>query len=1132
MPRVLISCLAVAACLLASLMVSPAAAQDADPYAKQIAKASDAGQKAIARFQLADGLKASLFAAEPLLANPVAFGFDEKGRCYVVETFRLHRGVTDNRGHPKQWTDDDLAARTAADRLALYKKHLGTKFDSYGIHDDRVRLIEDSDGDGVADTATVFADGFNKPEDGLASGVLARNGNVWLTNIPHLWLLKDTKGTGKADVRKSLHQGYGVHVSFIGHDSHGLCIGPDGRLYFSIGDRGLHVKTNGRVISAPDTGSVLRCNLDGSDLEIVHTGLRNPQELAFDEYGNLFTGDNNADGGDKARWVQVVEGGDSGWRIGYQYMPGLGPWNREKMWHTAHDTQPAFLVPPLAHIASGPSGLTYNPGVMLLPDKYKNHFFLCDFRGGPTGSAIHAFALKPKGASFEVVNPTKIMQSALPTDCEFGPDGGLYFSDWIDGWDLPNRGRLYKLVDPATVNNPAVRQVKAILAEGMAKRSASDLQKLLDHDDMRVRLEAQFELVRRDSTAALVGIAKSGRSRRARIHAIWGLGQLVKPPRARWPLSFYDPEERRQPNRSALEALLAHMRDSDDEIRAQAFNAVPRMSILTWDFRNKARAAVKQGLTDKSPRVRYASAMLASRLADAELAPAVAEMLRANADRDPYLRHAGVMALTLRDGRVDSLKPAIHDVSPSVRLAALLAMRRQHLPEVARFLDDVEPRLQAEAARAIYDEPIVPALDRLAALSPKAASLSKTLPAAFAEPLLLRVVAAHRFLGRKDNASALAALAADRQAPDSIRLEALKTLAQWEQPSGRDPVVGLWRPLPDRPKADVAAALKTALPALMTGAFRVRFEAVRLAAAHGIKEVGPSLRDVVRDGSSPPAVRVDALDALHNLGDAEFETIAGLALKSDEPRLRHRARALVIPKLPRDAAVRQLAEALDSGATIEKQGSFSLLADLKASAADALLEQWLDRLLKNKVPAEVQLDLLEAAARRGTPALKQKLAAYDAGLPKTDTVLPYRAALKGGDAERGRDIFLNRTELSCVRCHKVNGTGGEVGPDLTGIGKKFPRPYLLEALVDPNRQIAKGFDTVVLNLANGQLKSGILKSEDGKEVRLMNAEGQIIVVQKDDIDERSRGKSAMPDDLIKKITRSELRDLVEYLAGL
>src|SRR5205807_3963246 len=168
-----------------------------------------------------------------------------------------------------------------------------------------------------------------------------------------------------------------------------------------------HVELGGgRIVSCPDTGAVLRCNPDGSELEIVATGLRNPQKLAFDQYGNLFTGDNNADGGDAARWVHVVEGGDSGWRIGYQYLKkptNLGAWNAEKLWGLAPGNQAAYLVPPVHHIASGPSGLTYHPGVTLLPEKYKNHFFLCDFRGGPVNSGVHAFRVEPNVASFKLV---------------------------------------------------------------------------------------------------------------------------------------------------------------------------------------------------------------------------------------------------------------------------------------------------------------------------------------------------------------------------------------------------------------------------------------------------------------------------------------------------------------------------------------------------------------------------------------------------------------------------------------------------------------------------------------------------------------------------------------------------------
>src|SRR5262249_45205967 len=93
-----------------------------DPQASKIAKASDDAQKTLKRMQIPKGLAAELWAAEPLLANPVAFCFDEKGRIFVAETFRLHSGVTDNRGH-MNWLDDELALRTVSARVEMYKKY-------------------------------------------------------------------------------------------------------------------------------------------------------------------------------------------------------------------------------------------------------------------------------------------------------------------------------------------------------------------------------------------------------------------------------------------------------------------------------------------------------------------------------------------------------------------------------------------------------------------------------------------------------------------------------------------------------------------------------------------------------------------------------------------------------------------------------------------------------------------------------------------------------------------------------------------------------------------------------------------------------------------------------------------------
>jgi quinoprotein glucose dehydrogenase len=214
--------------------------------------------------------KRELFASEPAVANIVAFDIDHQGRVYVCETFRQNRGVTDNRAHDEQWLLADLAAKTVQDRIDYHKRLLGDAAITYAQQDDRIRRLQDTNGDGVADESIVVADGFNRLEDGTGAGVLARGKDVYYTCIPKLWKLIDADGDGKADERVVLSDGYGVRVAFRGHDMHGLIIGPDGRLYFSIGDRGHYVtRADGSVLSDPSSGSVFRCELDGSKLEVV-----------------------------------------------------------------------------------------------------------------------------------------------------------------------------------------------------------------------------------------------------------------------------------------------------------------------------------------------------------------------------------------------------------------------------------------------------------------------------------------------------------------------------------------------------------------------------------------------------------------------------------------------------------------------------------------------------------------------------------------------------------------------------------------------------------------------------------------------------------------------------------------------
>ncbi|MDB5384940.1 MAG: heme-binding protein, partial [Planctomycetaceae bacterium] len=903
-----------------------------------------------------------------------------------------------------------------------------------------------------------------------------------------------------ADVKKSLSYGYGVRVAFRGHDSHGLKMGPDGRIYFSIGDRGYNVQSDGKTLAHPECGAVFRCNPDGSKLEVVATGLRNPQELAFDQFGNLFTGDNNSDSGDKARWTFIPEGADIGWRMYYQYLNDRGPWNREKMWHPPHEGQPAHIVPCITNLADGPSGLVYYPGLGL-DDRYQDHFFLADFRGGAANSGIRSFSQKPKGASFEVVDSHEFLWQILATDVDFGFDGGMFVSDWVDGWNGAGKGRIYRFENTEKAKDPRIAEVKRLMAEGFVKRSPEELAKLLGHADSRVRQEAQFALADKETAALSVfeGIATQPGPLLARVHAIWGLGQLGR----------VQPE--------LLKSVIPLLKDEQLEIRAQAARVLGEGKVP--GALNELIAALK----DESPRVRMLAAISIGHYTDPAAIKPLLSLLEENNNLDQTLRHAGVMGLLgSAASDVAHLQTAMRDGSPAVRLGALLVLRRLASPEVAKFLNDADPFLVDEAARAIHDTPIDAAFGDLAKLASRTQLNDET---------WRRVINANLRLGTAENAAAVARLAARSDLSDTIRQEALKSLGDWAEPNPKDRVIGDWRPLPKRSPELASAALIPALGGIFSGSNAVRQTGTQVAAKLGVKQVGPVLMGLLQDSKAPAAVRAEALKALHSLKDKQAAEATLIALNDEAPILKAAGQRLLAKQDP-SAALKLFRRAILNGSLIEQQSAFAALPEMKSPEADEVLVQQLKRLNDGKLAKDVQLDLLEAAQQRDFPNIKAELAKFDERRPKDNPLGAYLETLEGGDADRGRTIFFERSQVSCVRCHKIGATGGEVGPDLTKIGGEKTRDYLLEAIVDPNRQIAKGFETIVIVTKDGRSQAGIVKLEDADKVQILTPEAKLLTIPKSEIDERANGKSSMPEDVIKKLTKQDLRDLVAFLSGL
>jgi quinoprotein glucose dehydrogenase len=1020
---------------------------------------SEEALQSIRKLHVPPGLKVELFAAEPQFVNPVCMSIDEHGRVYVAETHRRHSAVLEVWDR-RDWLDGDLASRTVEDRVALYRKHLGPAADKLGVDAERIRVLQDLGGKGHADFAVTFADGFNDLADGLGSSVLAHGNEVWYTCAPNLWHF--TVGPdGKAIKKEVLATGFGVHLGSGAHDLHGLCRGPDGKIYFTMGDRGFHVVTKeGRTLDSPDCGAALRCNPDGSGLEVFATGLRNPEQLCFDAQGNLWTGDNNSDAGDKARWIWIVEGADYGWRFGYQREVLKTPWMIERLWTT--EAAPS-QAPVAGYVGHGPSGVACDPGSGLT-DAFRGRFFMCDFPG-----SVRSFAVKPRGAGFEVVDDQAFLSELWPTDCKFGPDGALYVSDWVQGWAKPEKGRIFRVskAGPDDLDTPH------LLAQGMKGRSIKELHDLLDHKDFRVRLEAQFELVARKESFVLGAVAMCGEGP-SQLHGIWGLGQLKDG------------------------VILAAVRNSpQDEVRAQVAKVQGDLGIVD---------GMTAALRDGSSRVRFFAALALGKAKAKDAVPPLLEMLRDNDDRDGMLRQAGVFAIA-SIGDIPALLTAAKDSSAAVRMASLLALRRLESAEGKRFLADADAAIVLEAARAIHDVPIPGAMEDLAALLER-----KALP----ERVAVRSVNAALRAGRSD----LLVAHARSSESEATRVQALDALAEWTRLNPRDVVLGAWRPLLPRPAPDNLAAVFRDLSA-DSQPEAVRVHALRAWGELGL-EASPLLSELLSKG--PSAVRVEALRTMAKAKDPRAKEAITAAIDDADATLREEAVRLVVRfRLPDTAGLLEKL-ALATGALPVRQAAVASLGEWEGAEADGVLTRLLDR--AKELPAGLHLELIEAAGKRSAAEVRGRLARFDAARTANTELL------EGGDAKSGKEIFFERLDVSCVRCHTIKDRGGVVGPPLTKVGADRTREQILESIQFPNKVIVQGYGQVMLKLDNDVIEVGRVEKETETEMVLVQGDGAKKKILKADIRARKEGLSAMPEDISKSLSRRDLRDLVAYLSSL
>ena len=319
-----------------------------------------------------------------------------------------------------------------------------------------------------------------------------------------------------------------------GHNLSGVALGPDGRVYWSLADKGHSMQTReGKRYHAPNSGAIFRCELDGSRVERFSTGERNAQELAFDAYGNLFSMDNDGDyPGEKERALYITEGSEHGWRFNWQWLrkqafteisgiDAYNPWMDEGLFLPGREDHAAYLTPTL-ETRPGPCGFVANPGTALSP-ALSDCFFMTNQKG-----EIRVFKFQPKGAYFSFEEEAPLKGGLNNTGLAFEPDGALYSASYGG-----NNGSIYRFDVPAADRHPARDETREILALEPGEIPSERLRRWLDHLDQRVRMKGQFELARRGlgdgGFDELQKALTSGtETQLGKLHAIWGIGQIAR----------------------------------------------------------------------------------------------------------------------------------------------------------------------------------------------------------------------------------------------------------------------------------------------------------------------------------------------------------------------------------------------------------------------------------------------------------------------------------------------------------------------------------------------------------------------------------------------------------------------------
>ncbi len=1050
------------------------------------------------RLKVQPALEVTLWASEPMLANPTNIDIDSRGRVWVTEglNYRLSRGRN---------------GRFHRDETA-----------------DKIKILEDTDGDGKADKVTVFADRIFPVPMGIAvEEQYNQDGSykgcrVYVGNSPDLLVFEDKDGDDKADNRYPLLTGFGGIDS--DHGVHGMVLGLDGKLYFTHGDGCCSVQhdhserqqnfdvidKSGRHVWTDQLANTLRVNRDGTQFEIICDRQRNNYETSLNSFGNIFTSDNDDDGNRGCRVIWAMDGG----HYGYHTPGSPRHWGEEVPGN----------VPKLVGTGNGsPCGIMVYEG-SLLPLEYQGAVLEVD-----AGTRqINLFPLARKGAAFRT--EYKVFLSGddpwfRPVDACTAPDGSVFVADWYDAgvgghaFSDQTTGRIYRVapkghkteklkIDMGS-DDGLLTALKSpnIAVQDAARRSLIERVKLEPG-----RLPGSPQVTAgHDALEGIMKLMEPGNKDIDRARAAWTLHEIARGAGAT--------------NHAALKLL----KDEDPRLREMAVRMLGR------DCRENGKVEyTKPEAREQPPAIAHIEALKVMAL-----------------DPDAGVRRELILAFrNLSTNQVgDSLRKltAAWDGQDRWYLEALgLALEKRESDFVSTLFDgnlygplDLEKTgSNGDVALSPYfpvdrNEAFIVAGTPDEAVSPVSKYLGLTwrIHRCEALPLIERILPALRAVQLQQAANDILERMNDPQTADLVA----KMVMQTSEPVHRRALLvllarrlgGDWNSASNHP--GIVKAIERTLSNPDTQPM-----GIALAVATRDRRYQQNLRTLAEDLKNPDESRAAAVEGLSSFPDSSQEIFE---------RLIQSAQGKPSSNVAAEAAVRAIARVKNDGKpliALLSAPDFPLGLRREALRSLARLHdggrQILDLANVSKLPTDLKNDATTLVHTDSDRQVRDQ-AAKILPLPKTTggQSLPPIGELmrRHGDPEKGKGVFFKTGTNSCSGCHRVQGRGQWVGPDLSTIGVKYGRDELIRSILSPSDSIGYSYRSVVAALTDGRVITGLLLEDTAEKLVIKTADGQRISVDRRLIeDRRTSDVSLMPEGLAQTMTTQELVNLLSYLTTL